>query len=256
MDGVLTRDKEFTPFEEAPSFIAFLKEKKIPFRIVSNNSTRPPQLIVKKLREKGFPLEEEDFISPVGVLPGYLRKLGVRSLFVIGTPMLKEFLREKGFEVKDSHEAECVVIGQDKEVDFPKIKTATSAVFLNGAKIVPVNLSRIVRDSDGLYFPGAGSYAHMLKHATNYEGELPNLGKPSPDFINLALEGLPREKVYLISDDVYTDLMGARELGIGTIFMTTGKYGREEIKKAGFEPDYVFDSLGDLRKEIERWLSS
>jgi len=256
MDGVLTKDKEFTPFEEAPSFISFLKEKRIPFRIVSNNSTRSPELIVKRLKEKGLPIEERDFISPVGVLPNYLEKLGAKTLFVIGTPMLREFLKEKGFEVRDSHEVDCVVIGQDKEVSFEKIKTATSAVFLNKAVIVPVNLSRIVRDSDGLYFPGAGSYAYMLRHATNYEGELPNLGKPSPEFIDLALEGLPRERVYLISDDIYTDLMGAKKLGIGTIFMTTGKYGREEMKKAGFEPDFVFDSLGELRKEIERWLSS
>ncbi|AAC07066.1 HAD-IIA family hydrolase [Aquifex aeolicus] len=169
--------------------------------------------------------------------------------------MLKDFLKEQGFEVRENHEVDAVIIGQDKEIEFKKIKNATSAVFLKGAKIIPVNLSKIVKDSDGLYFPGSGSYAYMFKHATNYEGEIPNLGKPSKEFINLALEGLPREKVFLISDDIYTDLMGAKELGIGTIFMTTGKYKQEELKKANFKPDYVFHSLKELMREIKKWLS-
>jgi len=256
MDGVLTKNKELDPFEDAKDFLNFLREKNIPFRVVSNNSTRPPSLIVEKLKEKGLNLKEEEFISPVAVLPDYLKKIGIRKIFVIGTEMLKDFLKSKGFEVKDDYKVEGVVIGQDKTIEFEKIKKATSAVFLEKAKIIPVNKSKIVKDSDGLYFPGAGSYAEMLRHATNYEEEIPNLGKPSKEFIELALKGLPRERVYLISDDIYTDLMGAKELGIGTIFMTTGKYKEDELKKANFKPDHVFNSLTELMKELERWLSS
>jgi len=256
MDGVLTKDKELNLFDFAPEFISFLKEKKIPFRIVSNNSTRSPDLIVSRLREKGLNIEAKEFISPVAVLPQYLRERGIKSIFVIGTDMLKDFLKGQGFDVKDNHEVDAVIIGQDKSVNFEKIKKATSAVFLNKAKIIPVNRSKIVKDSDGLYFPGAGSYAEMLKHATNYKEEIPNLGKPSKEFIELALTGLPGEKVFLISDDIYTDLMGAKELGIGTIFMTTGKYPAEELKKANFKPDYVFNSLKELKAEIKQWLSS
>ncbi|EDP75452.1 HAD-IIA family hydrolase [Hydrogenivirga sp. 128-5-R1-1] len=255
MDGVLTKDKEFNPFEHAPEFIKSLKEKGVPFRIVSNNSTRSPDLIVHKLKIKGFDIKPGEFISPVGVLPDYLRDKGISSIFVIGTRMLADFLRESGFDVRETHDVDAVVVGQDKEIDFLKLKTAVSAVFLNGAKIVPVNLSRIVKDSDGLYFPGAGSVAHMLAYTTRYEEELPNLGKPSADFIKLALKGLHTEEVYLISDDIYTDLMGAKELGIKTIFMTTGKYREEELKKTDFKPDYIFHSLQELENKIFEWLS-
>ncbi len=253
MDGVLTKDKEFTPFDYAPSFVKNLKEKGIPFRIVSNNSTRSPDLIVHKLRTKGFDLKNDDFISPVAVLPDYLRERNLNRLFVIGTQMLRSFLIERGFEVRDDHEVEAVVVGQDKEIDFGKIKAAVSAVFLSRAKIVPVNLSRIVRDSDGLYFPGAGSISRMIAYTTGYEEELPNLGKPSPQFIKLALRGLPSEEVYLISDDIYTDLMGAKELGIKTVFMTTGKYREEELERANFKPDHIFHDLRELENKIFEW---
>ncbi len=254
MDGVLTKNKEFEPFEDAPPFIEFLKEKGVPFRIVSNNSTRPPEEILRILRERGFNLEEGDIITPLVILPEYLRALEVKKVFVIGTRELTDYLAQEGFEILYDHSVEAVVIGQDKEIDFFKIKTATSAVFLRKAKIVPVNLSRVVKDSDGLYFPGSGSTAHYIAYATNYEGEIPNLGKPSKRFIEEALKDLPSERVFLVSDDIYTDLKGTREIGLRSIFMTTGKYGAQEIERAGFKPDYVFGSLSELAEEIRRWL--
>ncbi|MDM7267646.1 MAG: HAD hydrolase-like protein, partial [Aquificaceae bacterium] len=58
------------------------------------------------------------------------------------------------------------------------------------------------------------------------------------------------EEVYLVSDDIYTDLMGAKDLGIKTVFMTTGKYKEEELKKASFSPDLVFNSLEDLLQHL------
>ncbi len=254
MDGVLTRDKEFNPLPHATQFIGKLRELKIPFRIVSNNSTRDPKLIVHRLRVKGFDISVEDFISPVMVLPDYLRSLGVKRIFLIGTRMLRSFLEDQGFELRDDHNVDGVVIAQDKELDFIKLKTAVSAVFLNGAKIIPVNRTKIVKDSDRLYFPGAGSVADMIARACGYEEELPNLGKPSPSFIKRALRNLPEEEVYLISDDIYTDLMNAGDAGLKTIFMTTGKYGEDELKKAGFEPDYTFHSLEGLENKILEWL--
>jgi 4-nitrophenyl phosphatase len=254
MDGVLTKNKEFEPFEDAPAFISFIKERGIPFRVVSNNSTRKASDIAQILREKGLPIGDEEIITPLVVLPSYLSSLGVKRVFVIGTRELTDYLAEEGFEVVYDHSVDAVVIGQDKEIDFFKIKTASSAVFLKGARIVPVNRSRIVKDSDGLYFPGSGSTASYIAYATNYEGDIPNLGKPSEDFIKKALEGLPSEKVFLVSDDIYTDLKGADKLGIKTVFMTTGKYSAQEIHRAGFKPDYVFNSLSELMEEIKRWL--
>ncbi|WP_029552087.1 HAD-IIA family hydrolase [Thermocrinis jamiesonii] len=251
LDGVLVGDKKLNPLNGAKEFLEKLESEKIPFRIVSNNSTRPPSELVKLLNEKGLRIKEENFLTPLKILPMYLKSVGVQSLLLIGMESVERYLKEEGFEVVKDHRVQAVVIAQDRNLDFQKLKLAVSAVFLEGAKIIPVNLSRIVKDDDGLYFPGAGSIAMMLKHATNYQGELPNLGKPSEEFLNYALEGLERGEVYLISDDIYTDLIGAKKLGwIKTVFMTTGKYRKEELKKANFEPDYTFDSLEELTSTL------
>ncbi|MDQ7082538.1 MAG: HAD hydrolase-like protein [Aquificota bacterium] len=46
--------------------------------------------------------------------------------------------------------------------------------------------------------------------------------------------------------------MGAKELGIKTIFMTTGKYREEELKRTDFKPDYLFRDLQELENKIFR----
>ncbi len=255
LDGVLVKDKELNPFPYASEFIEFLRDNNIPFKIVSNNSTRSPSKLRNDINSKGIPINEGEIITPVGVLPQYLRERNIKRIFVIGTQMLEDYLKGEGFEVVKDYKVDGVVIGQDKGMNFEKFKIATSAVFLEGAIIIPVNLSRIVKDSDGLYFPGAGSVAKMIAEATNYKEELPNLGKPSRDFVRMALKGLPDEEVYLISDDIYTDLMGARDIGLKTIFMTTGKYKRDELENQGFLPDFVFNSLYELKAKISEWLS-
>ncbi|WP_448588013.1 HAD-IIA family hydrolase [Thermocrinis sp.] len=250
LDGVLVRDKKLNPLDGAKEFLQRLRERKTPFRIVSNNSTRAPSELVSLLREKGLDISQEDFLSPLKVLPKYLRALSINRVLLIGMEPVERYLKEEGFDVVKDHKVQAVVIAQDRSLDFSKLKLAVSAVFLEGAKIVPVNLSRIVKDDDGLYFPGAGSVAHMIAHAVNYKDEIPNLGKPSKEFISYALEGLEGEETYLISDDIYTDLIGARALGLKTVFMTTGKYKKDELKRANFEPDFVFDSLIELTETL------
>lgn len=251
MDGVLVKDKALNPFPETADLLAFLRKKHVPFRVVSNNSTKPTDIIVRRLKEKGINISEEEFISPVGILKDYLIRGNLTKLFFIGTEDLKEYLKHSGFELRSDHKVQAVVIGQDRNINFEKIKIATSAIFLSNAKIVPINLSRIVKDDDGLYFPGAGSVARMLSHACNYNEAIPNLGKPSKDFIEFALLGLKGDETYLVSDDIYTDLIGAKSLGIKTVFMTTGKYRRQELEKAGFQPDLVFDHLKEFMSFLE-----
>lgn len=256
LDGVLVKDKALNPFEDTLTFLNGLRTLKIPFRVVSNNSTRPPKKLLRDLKEKGIELSEDEFVSPLSLLKDYLRRYGVRKIFFIGMPAVEEYLIELGFEVVQDYMVDAVLIGQDRTLDFKKLKLATSAVFLNGSRLIPINLSRIVKDDDGLYFPGAGSVSLAIAHACNYDKDLPNLGKPSEEFLKYALSGMEGNEVYLASDDIYTDLLGAKELGIKTVFMTTGKYRKEELLKANFKPELVFDSLKELLDYLYKAVSS
>jgi|YelNatPaOPRAMG01_1025707.scaffolds.fasta_scaffold10044_7 4-nitrophenyl phosphatase len=240
LDGVLVKDKEFNLFEDSKAFLSFLKAKD--FMILSNNSTRPPEELVQILNEKGLDISLLDILTPLKIIPEYLKEHGIKSSFVIGTEHLKTYL-SKYVDVKDDIKVDSVIVAQDKYLNFDKLKKAISAVFLNKAKIIPINHSKIVKDSDGLYFQGSGSLAFMIKNATDYKEDLPNLGKPSELFFSKALNKDEYQESVIISDDFHTDLMGAKALGIKTIFITTGKYKKEDLEKTDFKPDFIVDSL-------------
>ena len=78
-----------------------------------------------------------------------------------------------------------------------------------------------------------------------------NLGKPSPEYFQAATKefNLPNAQILLISDDPFTDLEGAHELGFKTAFIETGKYKREILAKLKVQPDYL---LRDLNKFQDR----
>jgi NagD protein len=104
-------------------------------------------------------------------------------------------------------------------------------------------------------YPGVGAILKMLEFATSCSYEV--VGKPSISFYKEALKMLQKQKsdakfsdVTIISDDVKGDLGGAKEMGMKTIFVTSGKYkSADEIVpflKPELRPDYVFADMQDI----------
>ncbi len=244
LDGVLVKDGEFNIFEDAPMFIDFLHKNNIPFKIATNNSRKPPYQIASKLRERGLSIDEKDIISPLSVAPEILKIRDVYSLYIIGADTMKEYFKQKGFSVKDDQNVDAVVVGMDKNLNFHKLKTATTAVKRYNAKIYALNGNLISQDDDGMLFPGVGSVAKMLAYASNTQFE--HFGKMSDLYNSIVFKSLdkPLNKLGIISDDLFIDLKGYGSIGLKTIFITTGKYKVEDIKD--FEPDYIFNSLKEI----------
>jgi len=54
----------------------------------------------------------------------------------------------------------------------------------------------------------------------------------------------------MISDDPLSDLVGARKLGMKTVFVTSGKYKDKKILKSlnkRFQPDWIHESIKEIR---------
>ena len=248
LDGVLTKDKALTPFEYASDFIDYLKEKNIKFKIATNNSLYSPDELVKGLNKNGINIDINQLITPLVVIPEYLNEKNLKKLFVIGSEELKNFLKGKGFDIKNTVDVDAVVIGQDKEFNFEKMKIATTSIKEKNAEILALNKNLITKDDDGLVFPGVGSVAHMFAYAT--KREFIHFGKNSESYNQKLLDyfkDIPLNKVAILSDDLFTDLQPFKQLGLFTIFITTGKYKREDITP-DFKPDLIVNSLTEVMK--------
>ena len=249
LDGVLVKDKKLNLFPDTLPFLEFLRKEKVPFRVVSNNSRIPPKELQKRLSEKGIELKENELLTALMVAPQYLKRF--KSVYPFCEEAVKRYLQEEGINIVDTPEAEAVFVGQNHSVDFTQIKKATTAL-KRGAKLVAVNLNKLAKDSDGLFYPATGSWIKLFATATDYpENEVVALGKPSEEFFKLALKGFEGKEVFFASDDFYTDLIPAEKYGIKTIFLTTGKYSEADLKRTDYRPFAVVHSLTELSKLLK-----
>lgn len=244
LDGVLTKDKALNPFDDTSYFINYINEREIPYKIATNNTLYSPANLETKLKQNEINMKENSLITPLFVAPKYMKSKNIENIFVIGLEELANFFKEKGFNVRSATDVDAVVIGQDKNLNFRKLKIATSAVKQNGAKILALNANLITKDDDGLVFPGVGSVAQMLAYSTKTDWI--HFGKNSDEYNKELFRGFKNlSNLAVISDDIFTDLIPFSKFGLKTIFITTGKYKEEDIL-SDFKPDYIVNSLKEV----------
>jgi HAD superfamily hydrolase (TIGR01450 family) len=253
LDGVLVQGKEMKPLPGARDFITFLRDRHMPFRIVTNNSTGSPAGIARRLRKKGISVSDHTVISPLGICPQVFRDRSVEKVFVMGTRELKDALSAEGFHVRTDPGVDAVLVAQDRTLNFEEIKTAITALRENGAALFSMNDNKAILDDDGLLFAGAGAICRMLIYAADYHRRFVHFGKMGDLYNNTLFHQLSMEKEALavISDDLYTDIKGFQEEGLMGIFLTTGKYRKTDITEET-RPDLVFDRLSELMDFIRR----
>jgi len=250
LEGTLVKDKSYTPIPQALEFTKVLDERGIPWIVATNNSTEKPRRLIEILNEKGFNVNEKKLLSPSLLASNFLKREGVKSLYFMGTEKIKEFFKEEGFEVREDHNVDAVVVGRDREINYQKLKTATSALVINNAKLFSFHMNRLILDPDGLVGPSVGAIATALSYAANKP--VISFGKPSKEYFERAFELLQindPQKVYMVSDDPFTDLAeGKKVTGFKTVFVLSGKYRDTSILEevdSELRPDYVFNHIGE-----------
>lgn len=235
------------PFPEAAGFVAFLRDEHIPFRIVTNNSTKTPEGIARHLQEEGITVHADEIVSPLSIYPQVLQERGVKTVFVMGSEGLKEHIEANGFLVKAGAMVDAVLVAQDRTLNFRETKIAITAMKNHGAALYAMNDNRVILDDDGMAFAGAGAICRMLIYATDYGDHFVHFGKMGELYNQTLFEQFYEEKETLavISDDLYTDIKGFQEEGLMGIFLTTGKYGKQDIAE-NMKPDVMFDSLSEV----------
>ena len=245
MDGVLYRGSE--PMPRLGEFFAFLRERRIPFMLVTNNATRTPQERSAKLAAMGAAVSPAEILTSAQAAARLLRRdypAGTR-VHVFGMPALRQAIAEEGFVLADD-DVEVVVASVDRDVNFEKIKIA-SRLIRGGARFVATNLDPNIPSEDG-FVPGTGAMVAMLAAAS---GVTPTgVGKPEPIMYELAMAqmgGWP-ETTAAVGDRVMTDIVGGKRAGLTTICVLTGASDRAEAEAAG--TDFIFDDIGHL---LDAW---
>jgi len=249
IEGTIVKDKSYVPIDGAVGWINSFKSSSHSLVLLSNNTTHKPEELISLLNHIGFDIKPENMITCLSVAMNWLKENKVKKCFVVGTPHLKEYLNENGIDTPSDDKVEAVLVGLDLSLDYAKLKTALNALVSNKATLLALHSNRIYKDERGELSPSVGAVVRALEYSSQKEAIV--FGKPSPE---IYLQTLRRFKVepedcIMISDDPFSDLAGARKLGMKTVFVTSGKYENKDVLKGldkKYQPDWIHSSVKEI----------
>jgi NagD protein len=247
MDGVLYRGCDI--ILGAEEFIGQLRERHIPFRLLTNNSQRTRRDVAAKLARMGILVEEEHIFTSAMATARFLaqQKPG-GTAFVIGEGGLLTALHDNGYAVVD-HDPDYVVVGEGRTFNLELVETAVRMIE-KGAKLIATNLDANCPTEHGLR-PGCGAMMAMLETATGVKSF--SVGKPSPVMMRAARKelSLTTDETIMIGDTMATDILGGVQLGFHTVLVLSGGTSREDLPRFAYRPEIIVESVAELSVLLE-----
>ncbi|WP_203264107.1 TIGR01457 family HAD-type hydrolase [Streptococcus uberis] len=242
LDGTIYKGRERIPAGER--FIQRLQEQEIPYLLVTNNTTRTPQMVQDMLAQQ-FNIQTplETIYTATMATVDYMKDMNRgQTVYVIGETGLKSAISEAGY-IEDKEKPAYVVVGLDSQVTYDMLATATLAI-AKGALFIGTNPDLNIPTERGL-MPGAGSLVALLEAATRVKPVF--IGKPNTIIMNKALDILQvkRSEAIMVGDNYLTDIMAGIQNDIASLLVTTGFTKAEEVPNLPIQPDYIVASLDE-----------
>src|SRR6201989_1681721 len=242
MDGVLVHEEDAIP--GADQWIARLREREIPFLVLTNNSIYTRRDLAARLRTSGLDVPEQSIWTSALATAKFLEdQRPGGSAFVIGEAGLTTALHASGYTMTE-RSPDYVVLGETRTYSFERI---TSAIRLinNGARFIATNPDPTGPSPDGA-LPATGSVAALISRATGVEPYY--VGKPHPLMMRSALNAIEAhsETTAMIGDRMDTDVVAGLEAGLETILVLTGVATRAAAERFPFRPARIVDSVRAL----------
>lgn len=245
IDGVLHVGPE--PIDGARAALGALRERGVPFRLVTNTTSRSRRLVADRLAGMGFDVREADVLTPAALAVRHCRDRGYERVALHVADALREDLDALGDE--RGAEVEAVILGDLGEGFTYGRLNAIFRQLQAGAELVALQRNRVWQREDGLVLD-AGPFVAALEYATGRQAIV--TGKPSPAFFAAALEelGAGAATTAMVGDDLEADVGGALDAGLDGVLVRTGKFRDDTLRAGGIEPTLVLASIADLSEVV------
>ncbi|MDF2673237.1 MAG: phospholysine phosphohistidine inorganic pyrophosphate phosphatase [Clostridiales bacterium] len=222
-----------------------LTENNIPFRVITNTVTKSVEEMAASMKSIGFDISSNYILNPIKAVNYFLDESKTSSYFFVGPSYIQSQLSiQPVFEGTPEYIILC---------DFEYI-TCSYDLFnqiykylLNGAKLLSTSYSDFYLSKEGPKID-TGSFTKMFEILGNQKAII--FGKPSPMLYEVALKqmGVEKKCAIAIGDDVLTDIKGAKEYGIISALVQTGKYkDGDEVQNPS---DLLLQNLGEIEKYL------
>ena len=264
LDGVLVLAGDAIP--GAPAAMARLDALGLPHLLVTNTSLVSRASPAAWGRRVGFATRPERLQSALSASADLVRhEFGDRPVYVIASEdAMAEFA---GLNVVDAagvdaapRDVAAVVLGDSPDQLTKANLDRAFRLVRGGAALIGMHRNPWWITPEGPTLD-AGAFLVALEWATGRKARI--VGKPSRAFYRAAIDRLAAEAVVrgearvrardlaMVGDDVGSDIGGARQAGLRTIFVRSGKHGDAELAAAasgtrGYAPDAVAPSIVEV----------
>lgn len=251
LDGTLYAGTK--PIRNARAFIQQLEKHSYPYLLMTNNSSRT----VEEIREHiatvlDIEISLDHLFTSSQATLRYVQSLtDVKRIYLIGQNGLSQVFREAGYELVEE-QADAVVQGVDNLFSYDKLTGALRAI-LGGAAYILTNPDHRLPTESGL-LPEAGSISAAIERASETKPVL--IGKPSTLIMEYAMDilGLPAKDIWMVGDNLQTDIAGGLAAGCQTCLVLTGLATPDNvdalIAQTGIRPSLIVNDLSSLLSHI------
>ncbi|MCV9387748.1 HAD-IIA family hydrolase [Reichenbachiella ulvae] len=257
--GVLKNSSGMIPHIEKT--FEYLIKHDIDFYILTNDASRGPKLLAKSYQDAGFSMINEEKIISSGMLAReYLRtKVKDGKVAYLGTKQSAHYLEETGLkalsiadlDLNHIDDVNALVFLDDEGFDWREdLNKVINLLRIRNIPVMVANTDKSYPVSERMVAIAVGSIADMVQKITGRK--FIKFGKPDSSMFIFAYEHtrggaeVGKEKILMVGDTLYTDIIGGNKFGIDTALVLTGNTLKEQymdrIKAMGILPDYVCHS--------------
>jgi 4-nitrophenyl phosphatase len=256
LDGtLLLSDRSLGGYEVLPGAVevlSTLKDRSVPFVVLTNGSAYPPPEQADKLRKLGLPVTDEQMLTPSSVTAEVMLKRGVKRALVLGLRGVGYALHAAGIETvfpgePNASDVEAVYVGWHPDCNMKDIEAACVAIW-RGAKLYVASDVPFFATKQGRTM----GYSYAIVGAIKRVTKAPSIitGKPSQHALRFVSKrlGLPASAVAVVGDDPNVEIIMARKGGATAFGVTTGVMTAEdwERESGARRPHRVLGGLGEL----------
>jgi HAD superfamily hydrolase (TIGR01450 family) len=238
MDGTLvlgdSLNKALKPLPGAIALTKHLRERDVPFVILTNGTTRTPEQYAATLREVGFPVTDRMLLTPSAVAADYLSGRRFKRVMVLGGAGVSAPLEGAGIQVvrpaaksdpAETRQAAGVVdaifVGWYREFSMDDLEAACQAVWA-GARLFTSSLAPFFATAHGKSLGTSRAICAMITSITGQRAKV--LGKPSLEALRCAARrlGIDPSELAVVGDDPALEVPMAHRGGALAIAVQTG----------------------------------
>lgn len=223
---------------------------------VTNNASRPPDVVAAHLRALGLDAKDDDVVtsSQAGARLVHDFAPDGAAVLAVGGEGVSIALAEEGFTPVTSMEdrPQAILQGFGQGVGWPQLAEATYAINA-GIPWIATNLDSTFPTARGLAL-GNGSMVAGLSHATGRR-PIAVAGKPEPGLLGEAIRRTGCMRGLMVGDRLDTDIAGAHRVGMDSLMVLTGVNSESDARVAPDDqvPTYLAADLRALLSEPVRW---